>query len=177
MYRRDVYLGQESLEDVLSYIEGSLKRGSSIFSIASSMIGTQKAKLIVTKEYAMIDTLNNDEVIGLLTEYINDNFKQQIQKICVTDTINTMIEKHFSKIGMDEYSDFLTDKLHEEPYQKVHHYIRDISVSYEPYMKEHYPLEFENMTLSEHERALVKFIKENLCSCKDAQSVTQQDEN
>jgi len=72
MSNRDVYLGQEELEDVFSYIQGSLKRGSSAFSIARGMIGTPKATLIITKdcERYLDEFKSDDEIMKLLIECI-----------------------------------------------------------------------------------------------------------
>ena len=169
MQYKDPYLVQENLEDVLSYIEGSLKRGSSVFAIARGMVGTNKAKLIVTKEYEMyMDEFQSDrEVLKLLIKYINDSFKHYIERSCVTNTIKKIMEKHFYGVDIDEYSDFLTEKLNEEPYKRVHHHITSIAVSYEPYMKEYHPEEFSQMSMSECEVGLIKFIKEHLISCAD----------
>ncbi|WP_372998993.1 hypothetical protein [Sulfurimonas sp.] len=162
-----MYLGQESLEDVLSHIQGSLKRGSSVFSIARGMLGTPKAELIITKEYEMLmDAFKSDvEVVKLLVEYINDTFNHDIQKSCVSDVIKSIMEKHFYGIDIDDYSDHLTELLNSGAYQRVNHHLTNIMASYEVHMKTEYPKEFENMTTNEHEVAIIDFIKENLVSC------------
>ena len=176
MQSKNIYLGQESLEDVLSHIQGCLKRGSSVFSIARGMIGNRKAELIITKEYELhLDEFESDrDIMKLLTEYINDTFGEQMKRSCVTDLIKKIMEKNFFGVDIDEYSDYLTIVLNDGAYQGVHHQITNIMASYKPYMEEKYPEDFKNMTQNEHEVALIKFLKENLISCTNKKAVKEQ---
>jgi len=172
MQYNNMYQEPETLENTKDWIENNLKRGSKAINIARAMIGKQKAKLIITKEFdKYIDELKNDEILKLLVEYINDVFKDHMKRSCVSDVIKDIMEKNFYGIDIDEYGDYLTILLNEGAYQRVEHHIINIMVSYEPYMKEKYPDDFENMTQNEHEVALIEFIKEHLCSCANKKPV------
>lgn len=178
MQYNDMYEEPETLESVKHWIEQNLNRGSTVANIAKAILGTQKAQVIITKECdRYIEEISNDEVFKLLVEYINDIFRDHMKRSCVSDVIRNIMERNFYGIDIDEYSDYLTVLLNEGAYQRVNHHITNIMASYEPYMKVEYPDDFESMTQKEHEVALIKFIKENLCSCANKKPTVDQDKN
>lgn len=166
MISNRMFVHEDSLESVKHWIQQSLERGSSVTSISRAMIGTKKAELIITKECEMfIQELSDDEILQELIKYINETFKYAMKRSCVTNIIKELIEKIREGIGIDEYADFLTDKLSNGAHQRVLNHITDIMMCYEPYMRKIYPTTFDNMTMNEHEVAMINFIKENLISC------------
>jgi alpha-glucosidase (family GH31 glycosyl hydrolase) len=173
-----MYLGQDSLESVNEDINTYLKNGSRVSVIAKSLLGSDKATLIITKWYGgYIDEFNEVEQVDIFTQYINECFADDIKRSCVSLDIKRLMESNYYGVDMDEYSDYLTELMNSNGYQKVNHHITNIMACFKPYMLEKYPKEFENMNVKELEVALIDFVKEHLCACTNKKTVTLQDKN
>jgi len=172
MPSNNLYLAQESLESVNRWIEHSLELGSSVASIVKGMVGTQRAMLIITKEYGIhIEEIKSDsEAAELLSEYINDTFQDCMKRSCVSPDIRRLMEDNYYGVNLDEYSDYLTELMNTNGYQRVNHHITNIMACFKPHMLEKYPHEFKSMSVKELEVALINFIKEHLQARNDKQS-------
>ncbi|TKI70900.1 hypothetical protein FCU45_00475 [Sulfurimonas crateris] len=170
MHSTDIYLGQETPESINKDIEACLMNGSKVETIAKSFLGTEKAKIIITKwEGAHISELSEAEQIEILIAYISElqsNIKSS-RGSCVSQDIKKLMEDNYYGIDVDEYGDYLTELINSPGYQKVNHHIANIMACFKQYMQEQHPEEFKSMSVKELEVALVKFVKEHLQVCSE----------
>lgn len=168
MRNEDIYLGQEDLESVGRDIEAYLRNGSDVKTIAESLLGTQKAEIIIAKwEGAHISELSEAEQIEVLSQYIKE-LQGSIKSgsgSCVSQDIKMLMQNNYYGINIDEYSDYLTELMNSDGYQRVNHHIINIMACFKPYMQEQYPEELRTISSKELEVALVKFVKEHLQVC------------
>jgi len=166
--KKDIYLGQESLDSVNKDIETYLKNGSSVEVIANSLLGTDKAILIITKWCGgHIIEFTKAEQLDIFIHYINEHFKHHIDRSCVSDEVKELLKKNVVGKDIDDYADFLTELINSDGYRRVGHNLTNILACFKPYMDEKYPNKYDELSKNEKEVALVKFIKEHLSTCRD----------
>ncbi len=163
MLSKEAYLNPETLEDVERFIESSLKLGSSVRRIAEGLAGHEKGVLLLTKELGLpVAGMNRGEIVGEFVAYINEEFAGHIKGSGISNEMQELLEKRYGGMDMDEYCDFITDVVNQDPYQKVHHDVTQIILCFDDYMTKHHPEEYQAMTLKEREVALIGAIKEHL---------------
>ncbi len=160
-----MYLSQEGLDSVASWVQTNLKNGATVDKISNGLINSERGKVIITKWYGGMDAYTQEEQRDIFTKYINENFKDYSKRSCVSPIIKKLMEENYLYADMDDYADFLTELLNTDGYQRVGHHITNIMACFAPYMRAKYPNEFENMNKHELEVELIAFIKEHLLLC------------
>lgn len=167
MLSRNVYLGQEGLEEVNQFIELQLNNGSTVDAIVNAMKRDAKGALIITKEYGeSIEYLQPADITEMLKEYVEENFSDHIVTSGITDEMQRVLEENFNGMDLDEYADTLTSTLSEGCYQKIHKPITEIMISFEPYMREKIGEKYDELSELEKEVALMETIKDHLITRK-----------
>jgi hypothetical protein len=167
-FREDVYLGQESLESVYRDIEVLLYNGSKVSVIAKSLLGTDKAELIISKWHGEhVDSFSDEEQIDICTQYINEQFKYPKESLYLSSEIKEFMKNHHIEMEVDDYSDFLTELINSDGYLRVSNNLISLCVYFKPYMDEYHPNQYEKLTKYEIEVGLIRFIKKHLSTCSD----------
>ena len=166
MLKRDIYLGQESLETVEEWIRVQLKNGSKKEVVANSMLGKERGNIIVSKwDGSTVNSLSHDEQLTIIKEFIDEKFKYHIERSCVSDEIKELMKDNYVGMDIDAYGDCLTDLMNSAGYQTVNHHITNILACFKPYLEKAHPRRYEQLSKIELEIELVKFVKEHLKEC------------
>lgn len=76
-----------------------------------------------------------------------------------------MIKDNYVGMDIDEYGDFLTNLMNRDGYQRVNHHITNILACFKPYLEKAHPGRYKQLSKTELEIELIKFVKEHLKEC------------
>ena len=166
MKSNNVFLGQETESSVFEWVDAQLNIGASVYVVAQSMLGTQRADIVITKWYgASLISLSKDQQIGILKEYVETEFKHKIGRSCISSEIQKLIQENFKSMNPDDYSDHLSELMMGDEYRNVNHNITSILSAFKLYMMDQKQELFINLNPQELEVELVAFIKKHLQIC------------
>ena len=169
MHRKDVYLGQETLETVEEWIGIQLGNGAKKESVVKSLIGTERGDLIISKwDGSVISSLSREEQFEIIWNFIEEQCKFSFYEATEKKGIDQIINESYGDMDKDIFDDFITELMGSKGYNEVNDCVTKILASFKPYTKVQTE-KYAKLSKQDLQIELVKFLIEHLKDCVESQ--------